>query len=206
VEAFKRLNLDSDIMPEFPTVYTISPSTESTVAVEVLLTGLLGRKKKHTLSFENFNGQIRFAANDPAASHLLLTVDARSLVCRDAGFTEKQRRTIAEFAREQALEAERYPEIRYTSTCIRAKPLRGFVVAGILQIRGTTREVRINMAWSPKRNNQFQLDGDGAVRLSDFDLPRPSQKCGLIKTADEAMIHLLLWAVASDYAEAGAAR
>lgn len=185
-------------MPEFPAVYAISPSKDSTVAVEILKAGLLGRKRKHLLSFENFSGQMRFAAEDPTASQIVLTVDAASVVCRDITASEKERRALAEFAREEALAAKRHPEIRYTSTCVRAKELRGFVVTGVLQIRGITREVKVNMAWNPKRNNEFQLDGDATLRLSDFDLPRPSAKFGLVKTTDEVMIHLLLWAAIDD--------
>ncbi|SRR5581483_834953 len=180
-------------MPE-PNVYVISPSKDSTVAVEVLKSGLLGRKKKHILSFENFSGQICFVADNPAASQIVLTVDASSVVCRDIRISERERRAITGFAREEALAANLHPEIRYASTCIRAKELRGFVVNGTLQIRGITREVKLNMGWSPKRDNEFQLDGDATLRLSDFDLPRPSAKLGLVKTVDEVMVHLLLWA------------
>jgi polyisoprenoid-binding protein YceI len=183
-------------MLELPTVYTISPSKDSTLAVEVLTSSLTGSRKKYTLFFENFSGQVSMLADDVSTSQLLLTVDAASIVCRDPRISEKKRRTIAEFAREDALAAKDHPKIQYTSTCIRAKALWGFVATGVLQIRGTTRELNVNMTWSPKRNHEFQLDGDATLRLSDFGLPRPSLMFGLIRTTDEVMVHLLLWTAA----------
>lgn len=181
-------------MPELPTLYSISPSKDSTIAIEVTKTGLLARKKKHTLCFENFSGQMSLVSNDPTASQILLTIDAGSIVCRSADVSAKEQHTIAAFAREEALAANRYREIQFTSTAIRAKALRGFVVTGVLQIRGTTRELKVNMAWNPKRDNKVQLDGDATVRLSDFGLPAPAAKFGLVRTVDEMMVHLLLWA------------
>lgn len=181
-------------MAELATLYTISPSNDSAFAVEVLRTGWMGRKKRHILFFENFRGELHLVANDPAKSRIQLTADASSLVCRDTWLKEKKRAAVAEFARKDALQANLHPEIRFTSTCIRAKPLRGFVVTGILQIRGISRELKVNMSFNPRRKHEFQLDGDTALRLSDFDLPRPTAMFGLMGTKDETMVHLLLWA------------
>jgi polyisoprenoid-binding protein YceI len=182
-------------MPDLSTVYTISPSNESTLAVEVMKSGLLNRRKKQTLYFESFSGQMQFVAGDLAASQIQLTLDARSIVCRDAQLSKKEKKAVAEFARGEVLAADLYPEIRYASTCIRAKPLRGFVVTGTLQIRGTVAEVNVNMTWNTKRNNQFQVDGDATMRLSSFGLPAPSKMFGLMRTMDEIVVHLLLWAI-----------
>lgn len=150
----------------------------------------MSRHKKHLLFFENFAGEMCFAEKNPAAFKLTLGIDASSLVCRD-----KKRSTIAEFARNKALDAAAYPEIRFTSHSIRAKPLRGFVVEGALQIGGTMRTVEVSMVLSPRQKDSIQLDGDTALRLSDFALPRPSAFLGLIRTKDEVAIRILLWAV-----------
>jgi polyisoprenoid-binding protein YceI len=197
-------------MAEPTTLYTISPSEDSTIAVELLRTGPLARKKKQTLFFESFHGEMHMATDHPASSRILLAVDAASVVCRDTSLTVKdertgrlvhvvrvkQRQAVAGFVRKQALAAATYPEIRFTSTSIRAKALRGFVVTGILQIREISRELKVNLSLGPTtRTRAFQLDADAPLRLSDFGLPRPSAMLGLIGTSDDAVLHLRLWAV-----------
>jgi polyisoprenoid-binding protein YceI len=177
------------------TEFTISSSQDSTLAVEVTMAGLLGRKKKRMFFFESFTGAMRLVDENPAAAHIELTIDAASVACRDAKLSEKERLAAARFVRENALGAARYPAIRYTSTHVRAKPLRGFVVTGLVEVREVKRELNINLAWTPRRKDDFQLDGDTSLRLSDFGLPRPSSMFGLISTKDDVLVHLLLWAV-----------
>jgi polyisoprenoid-binding protein YceI len=174
-------------------VYTICPSSESTVAVEVFRTGLM-RKKRHALFFENFSGEMRFSGQDPSDFRVVLTIDATSIVCRDAWLSKRRRRAIAEFARKEALATDVHPEIHFSSTCTSAKALRGFLVEGALQIRGLTANVKVNLMVNPIRDGLFQLDGDALLRLTDLGLPRRSSMLGLIGTADEAVAHLLLWA------------
>lgn len=177
-------------MPEFANAYTISPSEDSTVAVEVLRSGLLGGKKRHLLFFPNFSGEMYCAGNDFVDSRIVLTVDASTVICRDAWMSEKKRQAIA-----HDVTVIVSPTIGFTSTSVRAKALRGFVITGVLQIRGTSRELKINMSISPARTNGFQLDGDATFKLTDFHLPRPSKLFGLIGTKDEVVLHTRLWAV-----------
>jgi polyisoprenoid-binding protein YceI len=181
-------------MPELATSYTISPSNDSTVAIEVSRTGLR-RSKKHILFFEKFSGDMCFAEKDPSAFKLTLTIDAASAICRDTWLSERKRRALAEFARKSALSANIHPEIRFTSNSISPKPLRGFVVEGSLQIRDTARVVKVNTVLGSMRKDWLQLDGDATLCLSDFGLPRRSALFGLIGTKDEAAIRLLLWAI-----------
>jgi len=181
-------------MPESPTSYTISPSNDSTLAVEVSKTGLR-RRRKHILFFEKFSGEMCFAENDPEAFKLTLTIEANSVVCRDASLSERKRRTVGEFARNDALAAIAHPEIRFSSNSIRAKALRGFVVEGELQIRASTRVMKISTVLNRVRKDCFQIDGDATLHLGDFGLPKPSALFGLIGTKDEAAVRLLLWAI-----------
>jgi polyisoprenoid-binding protein YceI len=181
-------------MPERAPSYTISPSADSTLAIEVSKTGLR-RRKKYLLFFETFTGDMRFADNDAASFQLALSVDAASVVCRDTHLSEKRRAALAEFVRNTALEAKVHPEIRFTSHSLRAKALRGFVVEGALQIRGVTRTVEVNVVLSPRHKESLQVEGDASFRLSDFALPRPSALLGLIGTKDEVAVRILLWGI-----------
>jgi polyisoprenoid-binding protein YceI len=180
-------------MPAWQTVYTISPSADSTLALEISKTGLW-RGKKHVLFFENFAGELSFVREHPESSRLDLSIDALSVVCRDQWLKPKQQQMVTLYARNEALAADRHPEIRFTSTRISAKPLRGFVVEGVLNLRGTGRNVRVNVVLNPRTRGRFQIDGDSTLLLSDFGIAPPSKLLGLIGTEDTALLRLLLWA------------
>ena len=135
-----------------------------------------------------------FSKVSAASSRVDLLVDARSVVCRDGWLKSQKQRRVTTYVRDEALSADRHPEIRFSSTRIRSKPLRGFVVEGELKIRGVSRIVKVNVVLSPRSQDRFQLDGDTTICLSDFGLERPSSLLGLVGTKDEALIHLLLWA------------
>ncbi len=181
-------------MPERAISYTISPSADSTLAVEISQTGLT-RRKRRLLFFETFTGEMCFAEDDPAAFQLTLSVDASSAACRDPHLSEKKRAAFAEFVRHTVLDATAHPEIRFTSHSLRPKPLRGFVLAGALQIRGLTRTVEVSLVLSPRHQDSLQIDGDASLRLSDFALPRRSALFGLIGTKNEVAVRILLWAM-----------
>ncbi len=173
--------------------YTISPSEDSTIAVEVFKTRLM-RKRKHLLFFQNFGGQLFFSPIQPENGRLNLTVDAGSVVCRDAWLKAKKQRRITEYVRNRALTADRHPEIQFSSNRIVAKPLRGFIVEGVLNVCGITRVLKVNLVVSPRTDGRLQLDADSSIRLTDFGIRLPSSYFGLAGTKDEAVLHLLLWA------------
>jgi polyisoprenoid-binding protein YceI len=180
-------------MTEPAAPYTISPSNDSTLAIEVFKTGI-HRRKKHILFFEKYDGQLWYAPDRPEASQVKLVIEAVSAVCRDAWLSEKKRQAVTQFVRKEALDASTHPCIEFTSTRLCAKELRGFHVEGVLKIRGVTRVVKVNVVLSPRKNDRFQVDGDATLRLSDFGVPRPSALLGLTGTKDEALIRILLWA------------
>ncbi len=125
---------------------------------------------------------------------MTLTIDAASVVCLDAWLSERKRRKVTAYVRKIVLAADTHPEIRFTANSIRAKALRGYVVEGMLHVRGTERMVKVNAVLGPVRKDSLQIDGDATLRLSDFGLPRPSAMFGLVGTKDEALVRLLLWA------------
>jgi|SRR5581483_1553659 len=174
-------------------LYTISPSNDSTLAIEVSKTGLL-RKRRHILFFETFSGSLRYAPDSLETSGVDILVDARSVLCRDAWLKRKKQQRVTQYARNRALEADRHPDIRFSSTRIYPKQLRGFVVEGELKIRGVGRIVKVNIVLNPARHDRIQVDGDTQIHLSDFGIDRPSFMFGLAGTGDQALIRLLLWA------------
>jgi polyisoprenoid-binding protein YceI len=181
-------------MPASEIVYTISPSNDSAIAIEVLKTGLL-RRRKHLIFFENFEGRLHYVADSRESSRVKLCVDSRSLVCRDSWLRPKKQQAVSRYAREEVLAAARHPEIRFSSTQISAKRLRGFTVEGVLEIGDITRTVKVNAGITAMKNDRLQIEGDAALRLSDFGIKSPRTLLGLIGTKDEVVIQLLLWAI-----------
>ena len=190
---FKRPRFRSILMSAWQTVYTIAPSIDSTLALEIFKTGLM-RRKKHILFFENFTGELSYVREHPESSRLDISIDALSVTCRDQWLKPKQQQLVTKYARNEALAADQYPGIRFASTRISAKPLRGFVVEGVLTLRGTGRNVRVNVVLNPMKRGRFQIDGDATLHLSDFGITPPSMLFGLVGTKDEALLRLLLWA------------
>ena len=180
-------------MPASELLYTISPSADSTIAIEVFKTGLM-RKKKHLLFFEKFKGYLSYVVQNPESSRANLVIDANSVVCRDQWLNAKKQKRVIQYVKEDALVADGHCDIQFSSSRISAKPLRGFVVEGELNICGISRMVKVNVVLNEKKYDALQLDGDAALRLSDFDIKPPSSFFGLIGTKDEALIRLLLWA------------
>lgn len=180
-------------MADWRTIYTISPSVDSTLALEIEKTGLM-RGKKHLLFFESFRGELCYVPECPETSRLDIMIDAHSVACRDAWLKPKRQAQVTSFARRDALDAAHHPEIRFASTRVCAKPLRGFVVDGVLTLRGTGRNVRVNVVIGPMKKGRFQVDGDATLSLSDFGIHPPSQLFGLVGTKDSALLRLLLWA------------
>lgn len=174
-------------------LYTISPSADSTLALEVSKTGLM-RHKKHLLFFENFTGTFSYLAENPEASRAQIVIDANSVICRDPWLNVKKQKTITQYAKQEALVTDGHSEIRFSSTRVSAKPLRGFIVEGELKICDIGRMVKVNVVLNERKNDVFQLDGDTTLRLSDFDIRPPTWLFGLIGTKDEALVRILLWA------------
>jgi polyisoprenoid-binding protein YceI len=175
------------------TFYTILPSNDSTLAVEVYKTGLM-KRKKHLLFFEQFRGELYYVPEHPETSRVKMTIDVASLVCRDKWLKAKRQQHISSYTRNEVLAADQYPHITFASNRVTPKRIRGFAVEGVLSIRNMTRAVNLNLVVNQTKPETLQIDGDAVFRLSEFGIRQPSSLFGLVGTKDEVLIRLLLWA------------
>ena len=173
------------------TVYTISPSPDSTLANAARASGVV--KHKYLFVFERFRGTLIYDPEQPLDSALNLTIEAASLACRDGQHRSFKRTRHLEAALRQALGSETHPELQLESTRLVAKPLRGFILEGTLRFRGLEHSVRANLGFGTEKKYRLQIDADAAVRLSDFGVAAPSSLLGLIRTLDEVVLHAYLW-------------
>lgn len=173
------------------TVYTISPSPDSTLAIEIKKTGLV--KRKHLFVFEQFSGELIYDPDQPLDSVVNLSVEASSLVCRDSDAKPKVRQRLTHFVQTEALRVQDHPVVLIQSQRFLAKPLRGYIAEATLKFHGIDRNIKANVGFGVPKKDRVQLDADATLRLSDYNLPRPSSLFGLIRTEDEIVLHALIW-------------
>jgi polyisoprenoid-binding protein YceI len=178
-------------MPAQHTVYTISPSPDSTLAIEIRKIGLV--RRKHLFAFERFRGALIYDPELPLDTVLNLTVETDSLVCRDAREKPKHRERLTRLALGAVAGEGTHPELQIESRRFIAKPLRGYVVEGVLRFRGVDRSIKANIGFGNEKKNRLQIDADATVRLSDFGVRLPSSLFGLVRTEDEVVLHALIW-------------
>ena len=177
------------------TLYTISPSPDSTLAVEINETGLI--KRKHLFIFERFIGRLTYNPDLPLETVLSLKIDAGSVLCKSSHEGPGTREKLTTFARTQALAAGAHPELQIESQYFLAKPLRGFTVEGTSQFKGMQRELKANIGFGVEKNGRLQIDADAIVRLSCFGIAQHTSLFGLNRTSDEAVLHALIWGTAA---------
>lgn len=183
-------------MPVHPTVFKIAPSPDSILAVEVRQLGW--SKKKHLFVFERYSGEFVYDPEQPLASRIELSIEADSVICRDSAKGQRQRDRLTDFARQEALAAHRFPRIQIQSERFVAKALRGFVAEGTLSFHEASRPIRANFDFGVLKRDRLQIDSDATLRLSEYNLPRPSSLLGMIRTDDEVVLHALVWGTIAD--------
>lgn len=117
-------------------------------------------------SFNEFEGSGNFDAEDPANSHLALTIKANSIDTRNAD-------RDAHLRGNDFLDMERYPEITYVSTAVEPLDDSHFRVTGDLTIKGVTKPVTVDLeltgaAVDPFGNQRLGFEGSTTINRKDF--------------------------------------
>ena len=177
-------------MPARHTIYTISPSPDSALALEVCQKGW--SQRKYLFAFERFSGELIYDPECPLETKLSLVIQVDSLAYRHSPKGPKSD-ALSRLALRRAHEARTHPELTFTSRQFRAKLLRGFVVEGVVTFGGAERTTTANIGFGVEKKNWLQVDADATVRLSDWNLPRPRSILRCAHTENEAVLHALLW-------------
>ena len=119
-------------------------------------------------SFNEFDGSGSYDAENPASSHLELTIKAASIDTRNADRDGHLRSN-------DFFEMETYPEITFASTAVDQIDPGNFRVTGDLTIKGVTRPVTIEFEYSgaavdPYGNTRIGLDGKTTVNRKDWGI------------------------------------
>ena len=181
-------------MPQETTRYTITPSAESTFTLEVYKTGLMAGKK-HFLFFEQYAGELDYDSQHPENSKVRLTVEARSVTCKDTWIKDKsKRKQVVEAAVNDMMAASQFPQLTFTSTRIAPKSKGQFEIQGDLTVRGITKPITFVTAAKPSGIERLEIDADAEINLKDYGLKPPSAILGLIGTKSNMTLRFLVWA------------
>jgi len=140
--------------------------------------------------FQSVSGTVRYDADKPEATAILVTLPAASIHTREAQRDAHLR--SAEF-----FDAEHHPTITFRSTRARAVGARALEVTGDLTIRGTTREVTLAVVEITGEQRDFQgktrIGASATTKISRSDFGMTFNKvleAGGIALGDEVSLTL----------------
>ena len=180
-------------MPDESVRYQIQPSTESTFTLEVFKTGLMAGKK-HFLFFEQYSGEIDYYSDHPENSKVRISVEARSVTCKDKWVKPEDRKKIVAAALNDMMAASQHPQLAFSSTRIAPKAKGQFEIQGDLTVRGISKPIAFQAAVKPVGDIRLEIDGDAEISLKDYGLKPPSAALGLVGTKDKMLLRFLVWA------------
>lgn len=174
--------------------YLIRPSAESTLTLEVFKSGLLAGKK-HLFFFEDYSGEIDYDAEHIENSRVRLTIQARSITCKDTWIKPEQRKQVLDAALNDMLAVSQYPQLIFVSTRILTKSKGQYEVQGDLTVRGIAKPVTLEAAVKSVADVRFEIDGDARISHKDYGLKPLSKFGGIVGTKDQMLLRFLVWAV-----------
>ena len=175
-----------DSVAEVISRYEIRPSNESKLALRVFKKGLLAGERI-VLHFEKFFGEVEYDQQQPERSKVEFVVESRSLTCNDKGLDSEQRKKVVSFALNKMLGADRYAEIKFSSTIITRQAINQYEVRGDLTIRGKTRPVVLHLA-TTLRAERLEVAGKAVIRMKDYGMEPPSDPLGFSGTKNKMKV------------------
>jgi polyisoprenoid-binding protein YceI len=149
----------------------------STIIIHVGKTGLFsGFGHNHTIS-----APIAHAAIDPKSKTASITVLTREMKVLDPDASEKDRQEIqATMLGPKVLDAQKYPEIHFTSTRIEQTSAGEFKVTGSLELHGVTKQLEFPVTGTPEH-----YTGKTKLKQTEFGIQPVSVGGGTVKVKDE---------------------
>ena len=141
--------------------YAIDPSHSRIgfVARHAMVTKVRG-------SFNEFDGSGYFDAENPADSHLQLTIQAASIDTRNADRDGHLRSN-------DFFDMDTYPEITFASTAVEQVDAENYRVTGDLTIKGVTKPVTVDFEYTgtavdPYNNQRIGFEGKTTINRKDW--------------------------------------
>lgn len=158
--------------------YAITPQNSKIEWIGSKVTG------SHNGSFEKFNGEVHYANNDVAQSHVQITIDSSSVKADDPKLTDHLK--TADF-----FDVAKFPEATFESTAIKAGGDKGatHTVTGNLKMHGVTKSITFpaTIAVTP---DTATVDATFAINRKDFGINYAGAADNLIR--DEVVMKLAI--------------
>ncbi len=135
--------------------------------------------------------------------HCTLTLEGGnpSLLIQSVSFTGtskslKSHSKIMDHKTYEAIDAGRYPQIRFAATSSPNIPVtsRSFAgtITGDLFLAGRTRSVSVPFSGNIVSDDEIRISGSKELTMSDYDIDPPTAVMGTLKTGDEVTISFSL--------------
>jgi polyisoprenoid-binding protein YceI len=138
----------------------------------------------HLFAVRDFTGEAHATADTLAPASLQMRVKAGSLEETHENFTPQQKQIINTEARDKVLEADKYPEITFTSSEVSVEKSGEnqykAKITGDLTLHGVTRRITIP-ALVTIDNNTLRASGEFSINRSDYNVKTESIKGGLVR-------------------------
>lgn len=176
-------------------------SDESDLVVHVGRSGIFKMfGHDHRIRADRITGTVRWNADVPKPSELVIEIDAGSLVVADEGIGDEERTEVQATMESEALAVSDYPKMTFTSTHVDVEYRDGdayrLKVVGELALRGVRRELEVPVTLVHDSENG-RLLGRGAFELAsnEWGVPRISVAGGTVKTKSELEVEFEIVAV-----------
>jgi len=138
--------------------YAITPQNSKIDFIGSKVTG------SHNGSFEKFNGEIHYTNNDPAQSHVQITIDTTSVKTDDPKLTEHLK--TPDF-----FDVAKFPEAKFQSTAIKAGGDKGATptITGNLTLHGVTKSITFPATMAVTADTAT-VDANFAINRKDFGI------------------------------------
>jgi polyisoprenoid-binding protein YceI len=167
--------------------YQLGPAPGNRLSLEVYKSGLWNGRK-HSFTFERYQGSLLYDAEAPQNSQVRFTVEAASIALHDTWVGEKDRAKIVKFALTNMLHADRYPQLEFTSTRIALAGVGHFEVQGALNMAGVSKPVGVQVTLG----DDLSIQGSATLKMTDWGMKPPSAALGAIGTRDEMSVAFVL--------------
>ena len=148
-------------------------------------------------SFNEFDGSGYFDAENPAASHLQLTIQAATIDTRNAD-------RDAHLRSNDFFDMDTYPEITFASTAVEQLDPESYRVTGDLTIKGVTKPVTVDFEYNgtavdPYNNQRIGFEGKTTINRRDWGVNwNAALEAGGVLVSEKVTIEFEVSAIRSD--------
>lgn len=167
--------------------WTLDASTGGRLSIETDVTGKAARMgHRLTIVVESWTSTVDRTAETPSRIEFTADLDSLDVVSGEGGLTPLlgPEKLVAKANALKTLETKKYPRIRFCSSAV-TKNDRGFLVAGDLEIHGTTQQIEVHVI---ENDEASTLESRTTVRQSDYGITPYSQMFGTMKVVDEVVV------------------